>query len=162
MTKRPRWVLVAAGVGIVLVFLGIGVAIFVTAWLRENVDVEDATRDRADTQFEEVRREFGGQAPLLLLDGDEPRYTREPGPDAAPIERIYVLAWDPHEEKLARFSVPFWLVRLKSGPIEFGGYAAGLDEQGISIRPADIEKFGPGIIVDASRPSGERVLIWAR
>ena len=62
---------------------------------------------------------------------------------------------------MARVDVPFWFVRLKSGPIEFSTYASGLDKVGASLKVEDIERYGKGIIVDASMPRGERALIWA-
>jgi len=70
-----------------------------------------------------------------------------------------VLAWDPDEQKLARFEIPFWLLRLKETPIRFGTFASGLDEMRISLRASDLERYGPGIIVDVTR-DGKDVLLW--
>ena len=51
---------------------------------------------------------------------------------------------------------------MKSDPIQFSAYASGLDEEGVSLRPEDIEKYGPGIILDTRTRDGERVLVWAQ
>ena len=57
--------------------------------------------------------------------------------------------------------VPFWLLRLKSGPIAFSSYANGFDDRGVKLSVADIERRGPGIVLDVSEPNEGRVLIWA-
>ena len=59
------------------------------------------------------------------------------------------------------FTLPFWVLRLKSGPIRISAYQQGWDDRGVSFRIEDIERHGPGIIVDASEPGEGRVLIWA-
>ena len=63
--------------------------------------------------------------------------------------------------RLARFSVPFWLLRMKAEPFRFSTYASGLDDH-VNLKPEDIEKYGSGIILDTQTKSGERVLLWAR
>jgi hypothetical protein len=55
-----------------------------------------------------------------------------------------------------------WLLRLKSGPIEFGTYVSGLDDHGVRLEVADLERYGPGVLFDLTRPSGERVLLSAQ
>ena len=87
--------------------------------------------------------------------------TAAAGRPAASLTMLHVIAWDPDDRQLARVDVPFWFVRLKSGPIEFSTYASGLDKVGASLKVEDIERYGKGIIVDASMPRGERALIWA-
>jgi hypothetical protein len=37
-----------------------------------------------------------------------------------------------------------------------------MDDEGVDLRPEDIEKFGPGIVLDTTSPSGERVLVWTQ
>jgi hypothetical protein len=72
-----------------------------------------------------------------------------------------VLVWDPRENRLVSVAIPFWLLRLKSGPIEFSAYASGWDDDRVDLRPEEIERYGPGIILDTTSPKGERVLLWA-
>ena len=51
---------------------------------------------------------------------------------------------------------------MKSGPIRISAYQQGWDDRGVSFRVEDIEKHGPGIIVDVTEPNEGRVLIWAQ
>ena len=85
---------------------------------------------------------------------DEPRSTAE-------IARLHLMAWDDDDQQLVTFSLPFWLLRMKSGPIGFSSYDSGFER--VSLSAEDIERHGPGLILDSSendRGRG-RVLIWA-
>jgi hypothetical protein len=53
-------------------------------------------------------------------------------------------------------------LRLKSDPIRLGAYARGLDDDGVTLRPEDIEKYGPGIVLDTRGDDDERVLVWVQ
>lgn len=164
--KIPRWAQVVIGLGILLVFLGIGAIIAVSAWFQQNVNVAVSSDQDAEVEFDRVRKQFAGRPALLELKDGVPRYTSGARPAAtAPTQKLntlHVLAWDPDDEELARFSLPFWLLRLKSEPIRIGSYASGMDDGGVDLRPEDVEKFGPGIILDTTTPNRERVLVWAQ
>jgi type II secretory pathway pseudopilin PulG len=166
MTKRRNWPWILFGVGVVLVVLGIAAVIATTAWVQQNVTVQDSNDVDAEREFDAVRTRFAGRPPLLELRDGRPVYTggKPPEAQATPttIDRLHVLVWDPRERRLASFAMPFWLLRLKSGPIEFSSYASGMDGEGVNLRPEDIEKFGPGIVLDTASPSGERVLVWTQ
>jgi hypothetical protein len=162
--KIPRWAQVLIGVGIVMVFLGIGALVAITAYFSEHMVVSESSAREADDEFEKVRQQFKGQQPLVELKDGVSRAVRDP--TASPgssqgLKTLHVLAWDSHEEKLVNVAVPWWVVRMKSGPIRFSSYASGLDDSGVSLRPEDIERHGPGIILDGTGPRGERVLLWA-
>jgi len=163
MAKR-RWPFVVLGIAIVLVFVGIGVVIATVAWFQENMEISSSTAVDAEAEFDTVRRKFAGREPLLELHEGVPRYTKARETSAASttsLQSLYIMVWDPDEERVLRFSFPFWVLRWKSDPIRFGSYASGFDDEGAVLRPEDIEKYGAGIILDATSRSGERVLFWA-
>lgn len=159
--KTRRWVPILFGVAVFLVFLAIGVGVVGYSWMREHVVIETATTTGADTAFDEVRRRFASKPPLLEIQGRAIAERNPPKADAArtSLTTLHVLAWDAREEKLARIDVPFWLIRLKETPIQFGTYATGLDNLRISLTAADLERYGPGIILDLD-DGGERALLW--
>lgn len=165
MAARRRWVLIAFGVAVLVVFIGIGVMIGVAAWFQQNMQIDSRSAEQADAEFAEISRQFSNRQPLLEMQEGRPAFTPEhdkPAPDpTAKIETLHMLAWNPNDGHVARFSLPFWLVRMKSEPFRFSAYASGLDDR-VDLRPSDIEKYGPGIILDAHTRSGERVMIWAR
>lgn len=164
--KIPRWAQVVIGIGILVVFLGIAAVIAITAWVQQNVNVSESTDRDAQVEFDKVRQQFAGRPVLLELKEGVPRYAAgtRPAESANPrqLSSLNVLAWDPRDEELARFALPFWLLRMKSEPIRLGAYASGMDDEGVDLRPEDIERFGPGIVLDTTTPTGERVLVWTQ
>ena len=166
MTTRRRWPYIVFGIAILLVFAFIGVVVVSVAWFQENMEVERISEGNAHDEFEKVLQKFPGREPLLELHNGVPRYTKArdepPSAHGNSLTRLNILVWDPEEEHLARIALPFWLLRMKSDPIQFSAYASGLDEDGVDLRPEDIEKYGPGIILDTRTRDGERVLLWAQ
>ena len=164
--KKRRWIPIVLGVVVLVGFLVVGLVIAAAAWFQQNLQVQTTTEESALKEFDVVRQKYPGKQPLLELNGEVPRYTGGSKPaamaNAPKLESFNVLVWDPDEDKLARFALPFWLLRMKSDPIEFSSYASGMDDEGVDLRPADIEKFGPGIILDAATRSGERILLWTQ
>ena len=161
--KIPRWAQVLIGVGIVMVFLAIGGIIVATSFFAENVVIADSSARDADEAFEQVRQRFKGQPPLVEWSAGVSRRMRELPPESAPranLQTLHILAWDDRESRLVTVTVPWWLVRMKSGPIRFSTYAAGLDDEGVRLRPEEIERLGPGIILEGTGPRGERVMLW--
>ena len=159
--KARRWAPIIFGVAVFVVFVAISAAVFSVSWMREHLQVEAANGASAETAFAEVRQRFAAKAPLLELRGSTVARRNEPATDAprTTLTQMHVLAWDPEEQELARFEIPFWLFRLKETPIRFGTFATGLDEMRISLTAAEIERYGPGIIVDVTR-DGKNVLLW--
>jgi hypothetical protein len=168
MAKKRRWVVVAFGIAVVLVFVGIGAIVGVTVWFQQNMQVQGSTERDAQSEFEAVRKKFGGREPLLELRSGVAQYTaaaataRASAGERAQLDRLHVLVWDPQDGELSRISLPFWLLRMKSDPIRLGSYASGLDEGGVDLRPEDIEKYGAGVILDTALEQGHRVLLWAQ
>jgi len=165
MKKRRNWVLIVFGVLVLLVFVGIGAIVAVTAWFQQNLQTQQTSESDAQGQFDAVRQKFSNRAPLLDVRDGRPFYSgnRSPAaPSSASLETLHVMVWDDDDARLTSFSIPFWLLRLKSTPIELSSYSSGMDDNGVDLRPEDIEKYGPGIILDTSSRSGERVMLWAQ
>jgi flagellar basal body-associated protein FliL len=164
-SKRRNWLWIIFGVFIVLVFLGIGAIIATTAWIQQNLTITETTAGGAQQEFETVRARFAGRPPLLELRDGRPVYAAGKAPETrstTPVEDLHVLVWDPDEDRIVSVAIPFWFLRLKSGPIEFNSYAAGWGDERVNLSAEDIERHGPGIIMDATSPKGERILLWAQ
>lgn len=166
MKKRRNWLLVLFGVAVLIVFVGIGAIIAISAWVQQNVAVQERSESDAQNEFDAVRQKFGARPPLLEMRNERPAYTagaRPPETGArTSLDQMHVLVWDDDDSRLVSLSVPFWLLRLKASPIEFGSYASGFRDDGIELRVEDIERYGAGIILDAAMPDGERLLLWAQ
>ena len=164
--QKPKrtWVWVLVGVFFFLCVIAIGGIVFSVAFFRQNMTITDTTASSAADEFDKVRAQFAGQKPLIQFVDGRPAYV----PDRAarsvdsqqPLKTLHVLAWDDDEGKLVSFSLPMWLLRLKSGPIQLSAYSQGWDDRGVSFDVRDLEKYGPGLLMDLDQPNEGKALIW--
>ncbi len=164
--KKRRWIPILIGVVLLFGVVAVGAIVLTAVWFRQNMTITRSNEDAATQQFEDVRRRFPGQEPLIQLVDGRPQYAAEPRErrrhPRTPLTSVHVIAYDRDEGNTVTFSLPFWLLRMKSGPIRISAYQQGWDDRGVSFRVEDIEKHGPGIIVDVTEPNEGRVLIWAQ
>jgi hypothetical protein len=165
MSAKRKWIPIAIGVAVLLVFVGIGAMIFAVSYARDHLQISTTSETDAMRAFDEVRTKFPGRPLIEVKDGEPAAIGDRSNEPASKTEltTLHVLAWDPDEDHLVRVEVPFWLLRLKSGPISFSSYAAGLRSDRIRLSVEDIERHGPGIVVDVidTRPNQGRALVWA-
>lgn len=160
--KKRTWLWIVLGVLAFCVIVAIGGIVLMAAFVRQNVSISNMDAGAADNEFDAVRARFAGQQALIqIVDGRPQLVERTTGGTAPSIKTMHIVAWDDDEEKLVRVSVPFWLLRLQSGPIRLNSYADGWDDRRVNIRVEDIERHGPGLLLDANDPSEGRVIIWA-
>lgn len=163
-TKR-KWLPIVAGVAVLLVFVAIGVSVAGFMFFRQNIEVaRDTSTADADAAFANAVAHFPDQRPLLTLDANRlPSRTsgiesrRNPGT----VEALHVLAWDADEGALARVTLPMWLLRLKPGPIVLGD----LDEvnvERLQLTADELERQGPGIVLQYEGRDGDKVLLTTR
>jgi hypothetical protein len=163
--KKRTWLWVLLGVFFLLVVFAIGGIIFSVSFLRQNMSVASMSPASADEEFNAVRAKFAGQPPLIQFVDGRPEYDPDragrSSPAATPLKTMHVMAWDHDEEQLVRFSLPMWLLRLKSGPIQLSAYSQGWDDRGVSFRVEDLERHGPGLLMDLDDEEREgQILIW--
>lgn len=159
MKKRAATiVMVLLGSVMALVVIGIGVVgwIFVSVIDRDSADEPEATR-----AFNEVRARFDKAGPVIRLEEDGPVVLRKP-PTTKPagqLSSLNVLAWDRDDGKLVKATLPFWLLRLKSGPIELSEGRGIHIGRALKFRVSDVERYGPSLLID-ERHGSDRVLVW--
>lgn len=161
---KRRWIPIVIGIVFLVFVLGVGAVVFSVAWFRQHLTVTETSETTAAREFDAVRAKFPGQRPLLEMRDGRPQYVEErrnEPPSTSRITTLHLIAWDDEDGQLATFALPFWLLRMKSGPISFSSYASGFDDKGVSIRPEDIERHGPGLVLDFSEGRRGRVLVWA-
>jgi len=172
--KTPTWVWVVVGiigfcVLALVVVVGGGIYMF-----RQHVQTESASTQDVQQEFEQARQRFAGQQPLVEIprsDSDDrqvlvhkPLETAKP---PANLRSIRVLAYDPREGRLVRVDVPVWLARMAmSGRGGAGRRQISVNGENIEFDAGnltfeDVERHGPGLIVDTGDGRGGQVLVWA-
>ncbi len=161
---RRRWVPIVGGAVALVVLLGIAAAALSFVWLREHTTLErDIPAARAIEAFAAVGRRFPDPRPAVEFDAQRrPRPAATLRANPGEVTTLRVLAWDPDERALADVTLPMWVLRLKSGPIQLSGYVSGMDDRGVRLTADEITRMGPGVILDLTTPAGERVLLSAQ
>ena len=162
--KKKKWLAIILGVLFVFGMLGVGCVVVAVSFFRQNMAVTETSEEAAMREMDDVRAKFPGQQPLIHLVDGKPQLAADrasQAPASASLSTVHVIAFDRDEGNLVNVSLPFWLLRMKSGPIRISAYQQGWDDRGVSFRVEDIEKHGPGIIVDVTRAGEGRVVIWA-
>ena len=162
--KKRRWIPIVLGILFVFVVLAIGAVVFMVSFFQNNMSITEMSATSADAEFDNVRARFAGKQPMIQLVDGRPEYVGDratpSSPSPTPLKTMHVIAWDDDERKLVTFSLPFWLLRMKSGPIQLSAYSQGWDDRGVSFRVEDLEKHGPGLLMDFTERTEGRVMVW--
>jgi hypothetical protein len=78
------------------------------------------------------------------------------------LESLRVLAYDRHAGKLVRVSIPFWLLRMApSKNLSFlNDNGIDVDSDRVRLTVDDLERRGPGLLIDSQDRRGSLVLVW--
>jgi hypothetical protein len=164
--KLKTWIWIVLGVVIACVVTAVVVAGSAFYFLSKQFETHSATVASATREFESAKARFRGQKPLVELDRDGGVTRANTGQaattDARAPEHVVVMAFDPGEERIVRVTLPFWLLRLKNrhGSIDFNGKQMDLEDLKLTV--ADLERYGPTLIIDQTSPDGTRVLVWSQ
>jgi hypothetical protein len=156
-TRVALWVL-GVGCGALLVVVGLAVVIV----LRNAEAVASAERE-AVIEFDRVRAQFPPRPPLIEIVDPRQGAIRVNRPPASAERRhvaaFHVLAWAAADQKLVRTSAPVWLMRLS---LQNMASTLGLGGGPWNLTVADVERYGPGLILDFNQTGGGRVLVWVQ
>jgi hypothetical protein len=162
--KTWVWIVVAIfGLGVLCVIGMAGVGFY---FFSQHFDTKVVSRESAGAEFERVKVQFTGQKPLIEID-ERGRFLRANAdraakPTAKRPDQLYVLAFDPDDERIVKITIPFWLLRFKArgATVDFNGGRFDLEDLKLTVE--DLERFGPTLIFDHKNTRGERVLVWSQ
>jgi hypothetical protein len=161
--RKLTWLWIILGILFMLFVAGVAAVFIGFSYLRQNVSVaRDISDADANREFDAVLAKFPGQQPLIrLVDGRHQLVVdrANPSPDKR-LTTLHLIAFDEDDGEMARISLPFWLLRMKSGPIDLTDDFRGWSDRGASFTIEDLEKAGPGIVMDVTQPRDGRVLVW--
>ncbi|HXI26915.1 MAG TPA: hypothetical protein VNG89_00785 [Vicinamibacterales bacterium] len=165
-SSRRTWVSVLIAAVIVVGILAAAAVGGTAFFISRHVQTQVTPSENAEQRFLEARARFNGQRPLLELRRDDrPVVNRDvlSGPaSTVKLEALRVLAYDQHERKLVNVSIPFWLLRLApSNKFSFlNDRGIDFDSDRIHLTIEDLERRGPGLILDQADRRGSQVLVW--
>ena len=165
-TKRT-WLWIIFGV---FICMAIGVVALVGGGIylvSKHVRTELVGRISAEEEFLRQRERFAGQTPLIEMHGDfrDRQVQVHPpagGPGTSRLQTMRVLVYDGHEGRLVHVDLPFWLLRLmplgRIGPVSGAGGGVSFDTGRLTVE--DLERHGPGLVLDARDNRDAQILIW--
>ena len=164
--KIKTWVWVVISVAVVCILCLVTVAGVGFYFVSKHIDTKEVSPAAAAKEFEAVKAGFEGQKPLIELDSKGQflrAHTDRPAPRHVNTpDQLYLLAFDPKDQRIVRFSLPFWLLRMKAGNTTIDLNGNRMDLEDLRLTVADLERFDPTLIVDHQSTDGERVLVWSK
>ncbi len=166
-TKRT-WLWIIFGVAICIAVAVVALVGGTVYMVSRHVKTELVGKNTAEQQFLQQRERFAGQPPMIELRGDrgdERPIVHRPSESARKVDlqSIRVLVYDSHDGRLIHVDLPFWLFRLMpSGRVGVGSFGTNFDFESGRVRLTvdDLERYGPGLILDATDRRHAQVLIW--
>jgi len=162
--SRKTWIWIIVSVIGFGVLCMIALAGFGMYFVSHHVQTRRATTAEAFGAFDEAKGKFKDEKPVFDMDNVEhPRQTREWSAmptSTTQASDVWVLAWDPDRERLARVSIPFWILRLGKRKIDISAGRFNFERLELDIN--ELQRVGPVLLFDFHTPNGERVLIWTQ
>jgi hypothetical protein len=167
MSKKTSWAVIIVAVSAFVLIVGVGLVGVVGYVIYQQFafQAKSATEMSADEEFAEIVAKFDGQKPYLVIRNGEPVVSDAPATaPGKPVEALHIIVWDPDERKVIKLNMPFWLLRMTKGqPIKISSNDdPDAQRVKLQITADDLERRGPGLILDHKEASGERVLVWAQ
>jgi hypothetical protein len=164
--KLPTWVSVLIAAVIIVGMLAVAAVGGAAFFIYRHVHTSFTPSETAQVEFTQARARFEGQQPLIeIRHDDDPIIHRELVKDTAErqkLESLRVLAYDQHAGKLVRVSIPFWLLRMApSKNLSFlNDNGIDVDSDRVRLTLDDLERRGPGLLIDSKDRRGSLVLVW--
>jgi hypothetical protein len=163
-----KWVPIVAGIVIFVVIVGLGLVAGLVYMVTRQVGVQTmASVSAGSDEFDRIRAALSGQKPFIELpaedsDADPVVHREMEIQPTGQVKVIHVRVWSPRDRKLVRVDLPMWTLRLMgSKPIKiqtghdtFGGVS-------LQVTAEDVDRRGPGLILEHAGRRGERLLVWS-
>jgi hypothetical protein len=165
MEAKKTWLTIIVGVVIFIVIVGIGVIGGLAYMVKRQVNVETLTQATGEQEFERMLTAFDGQKAFIELPAEgegeaivhRELETKQPGS----LSTLHLRIWVPDEKKLVQINLPFWMMRLTGNkPIKLQTGQSFVREVTLSVTPEEIERRGPGLILNHKARHGERLLVF--
>lgn len=159
-----KWIPIVVGIVIFVMVVGVGLVGGLIYVVSRQVKVETVSAAGGEQEFERCLTSMAGQKPFIELPADnsedEVVVHREMATgNTGSISTVHLRVWVPREKRLVHVDMPFWMMRL-TGNKSITLNAGSFRQLTLSVTPEEIDRRGPGLILDFKRPHGERLLVW--
>ena len=153
---KKTWISILIAAFIIAGIAAIGLVAGSAYWISRHVSTQRTSTESAQAEFDRERARFAGQEPMVDISGgdDNPTIRTLPAKEntrMVELQALHALVYDPDEGKLLRANIPFWLLR-------FGTSFSLMDRGSVSV--AELERHGPGLIVNGHSDEGPQILLW--
>lgn len=159
-----RWVAVALGVFLAIGVLGVAAIGTVVYFVTSHIHSEPVSEASVSDRFARERQRFSGMQPLVELRGHDSVVVHRPqtGRTAArALQSVRIMVYDPDDERVTTITIPFAVIRwMPSGRFSVRSAGPDIDWERSDLTVGDLERFGPGLILDHEHRSGARALVW--
>lgn len=165
--KKQSWILIIVSVAAFVVIVGGGLVAVAGYYVYRQFDVhtqENASPEAANKAFAEVLERYKGQTPYLEVKdgGGTVVHKEQEGTERKTITDLHIIGWDDRDQTLFQLTMPFWLLQLGGNrPIRVNQRGSGGNFLDLEITARDLERRGPGLLLDRTDRRGRRVLVWA-
>lgn len=165
-SSKRTWLWVIFGVLVSIGICGVALVGGTAYMVSKHVRTELVGKASAEEEFVRQRERFAGQQPLIEMRGefgDHEMKVHRAGSDArrTELQRMRVLVYDANQGRLVRVDLPFWLLRLApSGRLGNVSGAEGFSFDSGRITVDDLERHGPGLVLDGRDGRDAQILVW--
>ncbi len=163
-----KWLPIVAGIVIFVVIVGLGLVAGLVSLVTRQVGVQTVSSSvEWSEEFEKLRAALAGQTALIELppeDGEgEPVVHHELAThQTGQVSVVHVRVWVPRDRKLVRVDLPMWTLRLMgSKPITIETGHGSFGGVPLRVTAEEIDRRGPGLILDHTGRRGDRLLVWS-
>lgn len=155
------WVKATIGVAAVAVACMVALAGTAGYFVLRSLEKQSAPEAAAVREIDAIRTRFGPRPPLLeIIDPRtmDVRINRLASSDGARVTTFHIVNWKAEDGEIVRTEVPVWLMRFSTFNVLS---QLGVTPSKIRLTVQDVERYGPGIVIDYNQPGAARVLVWA-
>jgi hypothetical protein len=168
-SSRKTWISILVAAVIIVGAMSLAVVGGTAFFIYRHVQAEFTSDQTAEQEFLAARERFEGQPPLIEIKRTQEAVVhreliRGSGSVGRKLETLRVLAYDDRAGKIVRVSIPFWLLRmLPSHNLSFlndEGIDVDIDSDRVRLTIDDLDRRGPGLLLDHKDRRGSQVLVW--
>jgi hypothetical protein len=164
---KKRSVLLSMGLCAAIVTLS---AVTGTVWFFvRHWETESASVSTAKLEFDQLRARFAGEQPLMNMRFRKRSTDLNASGVPAPLHSFHTVIFDTRgAQRLVRITVPYWFGRhyaRHNGRFVWLGELTFFDDtefdpEKIQLSIDEVERHGPGLLVDYRHPTGGQFIAW--